>query len=111
MEKPVTRAELSEEMTTVRTRFDGVDGRFDGVDGRFDGIDRRLDGIDKRIDTLTASIGETIAQAIVTIDQNLARHVRASEERLRVEIRAFEDPYRDLPGRVTRLEDHVGIKR
>ncbi|MEO8550580.1 MAG: hypothetical protein ABI678_11425 [Kofleriaceae bacterium] len=70
MAKPVTHAESGET--------------------RFDAIDRRLDAVDDRLETLTDSIGQAIAEAIVTIDQNFARHVRASEERLRLEIRAMK---------------------
>jgi hypothetical protein len=81
------------------------------VDERFDAVDKRFDAMDRRFDELVAVIGETIANAVTLIDQNVARHIRASEERLRVQIRGVDDQYRDLPERVAALEDHTGIKR
>jgi chaperonin cofactor prefoldin len=93
----VTRAEFRKRAKTVDKRFEAVDKRFDAMDRRFD--------------ELIAVVGETIANAVTLIDQNVARHIRASEERLRVQIRGVDDQYRDLPERVARLEEHTGLKR
>jgi hypothetical protein len=100
----LTRAEF-------RKHAKSVDKRFAAVDKRFDAVDKRFDGMDRRFDELVAVVGETIANAVALIDQNVARHIRASEERLRVEIRGVDDQYRDLPERVTRLEVHTGLTR
>ena len=101
-------------------------------------VDLRFDAMDKKFDDLIAVLGETIANAVITIENNLARRLReelgadlarqlraseerlrgdlardivASEERIRTEIRGVDDQYRDLPERLTRLEEHTGIKR
>jgi len=129
----VTRAELREELEVrdkrfdrIDQRFDGVDQRLDGVDQRLDGIDRRLDGIDRRFDDFEQRMIHSMGQMAITIGEEVGRQIRASNEELRIElgqqIRASEertrdlvlglqDPYRDLPERVARLEEHTGLKR
>ena len=112
------------------------------IDKQFAAVDKRFAAVDKRFDELIATLGETIANAVVTIENNVARRlreelgadlarqlraseerltdqfrrematqIRGSEERIRGEIRAIDDQYCDLPKRVARLEAHVGSKR
>jgi archaellum component FlaC len=100
----------------VDKRFEAVDKRFDAVDKRFEAVDKRFDAVDKRFDDLIAVLGETIENAMAVLrtelrkelGSDLARQIRASEERIRAEIRGVDDQYRDLP---ERLEAHTGLKR
>jgi chaperonin cofactor prefoldin len=109
--------------TAFRKHAHSVDKRFDAVDKRFDAVDKRFDAFEQRL-------MDFLGRWATEIDTNIARHVRASEqrlraelgsdlagqilaseERLRSEIRGLDDQYRDLPTRVAALEDHTGIKR
>ena len=93
----LTRAELREELEVRDQRFDAIDKRFDAVDKRFDTFEQR--------------IMEVLGRFVIEVDTSIGRHIRASEERIRAEIRGVDDQYRDLPERVTKLEDHTGLKR
>jgi flagellar capping protein FliD len=95
----------------VDKRLDAMDKRFDAMDKRFDGMDARFDAMDKRFDTSEQRMTEVLGRFVIEIDTSIARHIRASEERIRAEIRRVDDQYRDLPQRVARLEEHTGIKR
>jgi len=124
----------------VDKRFDAVDKRFDAVDKRFDAVDKRFDAADERFDRLIETLGETIANAVkmlrteirssyddlrvelsgqirtshdelrAELGADMTLQILASEERMRAEIRAMNDPYRDLPERVARLEAHTGLR-
>jgi len=117
-----------------------VDKRFDAVDKRFDAVDKRFDAADERFDRLIETLGETIANAVkmlrteirssyddlrvelsgqirtshdelrAELGADMTLQILASEERMRAEIRAMNDPYRDLPERVARLEAHTGLR-
>jgi len=130
----VTRAELREELdrrgymtrAELREELEIRDKRFDGIDRRFDGIDRRLDGIDRRFDDFEQRMIHSMGQMAIAIGEEVGRQIRASHEELRIElgqqilaseertrdlVLGLQDPYRDLPERVARLEEHAGLKR
>jgi len=73
--------------------LDRMDARFAAqeqrYDARFAAIDQRFDVIDKRFDDLRV---------------DLARHANAIQENVAQQIRAIDDKYKDLPGRVAALE-------
>ncbi|NVB78307.1 MAG: hypothetical protein HOV81_07930 [Kofleriaceae bacterium] len=60
---------------------------------------------------LTAHLTEVIDVRCAAAEQrlatDLARHVQAADERMRAFLAGFEDKYRDLPPRVTKLEAKV----
>ena len=108
----VTKTELREELAIRDKRFDGIDQRLDGIDRRFDDFEQRMI---HSMGQMVIAVGEEVGRQIRASNQELRIELRAeiigSEERIRGEIRALDDQYRDLPERVARLEEHTGLKR
>ena len=116
----LTRADLREELEIRDRRFDAIDQRFDSFEQRM------IHSVGRAILTVNESMTRQIERLRVDLNEDVGRQMRASheqlrvelrqdiaasEERLRTEFRGLDDQYRDLPERVERLEDHVGIKR
>ena len=112
----VTRAELREELEIRDKRFDGIDRRFDGIDRRFDDFEQRMI---HSMGQMAIAIGEEVGRQIrashqqlrIELGSEITQQIRASEERTRDLVLGLQDPYRDLPERVARLEEHAGLKR
>lgn len=89
MSQPVTRGELREELAKYPTREE-ADRKFDRFLGA---IMRRFD---ERFDRFARELRA-----------DLGRDLRALEESLIARMTAMQEPYLDLPRRVTRLEAKV----
>lgn len=88
MDEPVTRRELYEALEIWANRI------VDLTDERFD---RKL----------AVALAAQSAQLTAELTGEIARHVTASEERIRAEMRACFEPHNGVPERVTRLEELV----
>jgi hypothetical protein len=132
MAKPVTRGELREELGKLETRFDrklelwggalglriqqleqrfdGLEQRFDGLEQRFDGLERRFDGLEQRFDGLERRF-DAFEKHIKRFEQQMhadfARWAKVIHESLMQAVGVFDDKYKDLPGRVGKLERKV----
>ncbi|MCD8084167.1 MAG: hypothetical protein LUE86_11845 [Clostridiales bacterium] len=49
---------IDQRLDEMDRRFDGIDQRLDEMDRRFDGIDQRLNGIDQRLDGMDQRLNE-----------------------------------------------------
>src|SRR5262249_33262171 len=93
MSHPVTRAELREELSKYATKLD------------LDAWGNRL--LEMMRTEIRSEIRSEMRVARQELGEELARHVRAANEEMRDWMRAFHDPYKDLPPRVDRLEAKV----
>ena len=134
MSTPVTRGELREELGQFETRFDQklekletrIDGkleqleeRIDGklekletrIDGKLEKLEERIDGklekLETRIDTWGGALVARIDASEQRVLTELARYVKAMQETLLVQVSVVDEQYKDLPGRVNRLEAAV----
>jgi hypothetical protein len=77
--------------------------------------DKRLGELEARIDAKFEAqfvrLDLTKAQLRIDINADTLRSVQSVEESYRTRTAAVDDKYRDLPERVTALENAVGIKR
>lgn len=131
MSTPVTRGELRDELALFEARierkFDDkldnlerkIDAKLDNLERRFDGkldnlehkIDGKLDNLERRLNNNMGLWGEALATQIKEsekrLSSELARHMQAGFEAMTAQIASFDDKYKDLPARVTRLEADV----
>ena len=102
------RAMFAEQERKLDARFEAIDRRFEAIDQRFEAIDQRFEAIDQRfeaIDQRFEAIDQRFDSFRVEVGAEIARHLGAFEESLRAQIRALDDKYSDLPGRVAKLEN------
>ena len=107
----VTRDELREELNQLRAqmdeRFEQVDRRFDAMMAfmlaRFEQMDRRFEQVDRRFEETARQATQRHAELLAELGQ----HTRAAAEANRADLRVVDDQYRDLPPRVTKLEEAV----
>ena len=90
MSSPVTRAELREELASLEQRFDKKLDLWGGA---------LLHRMNAEISTLRAEMS--------TMGSALRREIQGAFEDFHQAIRNLNEPYQDLPGRVTKLEAKV----
>lgn len=101
MDHPVTRRELREELASYPTRKE-----------LHEALEIWGGELENRLERKMLVIGEHIAahvtaQVTAHTSAEIARHVTASEERIRADMRAMLDPHHGVPDRVTGLEARV----
>jgi chaperonin cofactor prefoldin len=123
MSTPITRSELREEIERLETRFDQLEIRFDQ---KLELLEQKLEQkLEKKFDQKLAPMatkadleiwGGALHMAMKTnfeslggvlferLQTELARHVKAVQESLPIQISAIDDKYADLPARVNHLE-------
>jgi hypothetical protein len=120
MSIPVTRGELREELGLFRQEIredirrslelwggallDRIEQGERRTDERFRTMDERFRTMDERFRTM----GEQLEQRL---GLEFARHAKAIQESLQVQVSAVDEKYADLPGRVDRLEAVVSPPR
>jgi len=80
------------------------------VVARFEHAEKRLDNLERGQEQLIGLVQQTqqqIQQTEQRLLAELARHTSAFQEATRTQIKASTEPFDDLPGRVSRLENEV----
>jgi exonuclease VII large subunit len=125
------RDEMDERFREQNARIDGLEAR---LEARIDGLEARmgqrfreqdaridaritkqfevltdalLDRIDRRMEERFAAMDRRMDERFAAMSQDFARALGISAEATRGELRIIDDQYKDLPGRVARLEDAV----
>lgn len=112
MSAPVTRDEFRHEVDRLDRRLDGFEARTEKnfstfLDAILDRMDARFASQERRYDERFAKIDERFERMECRFDElkvDLARHANAIQENVAQQIRAIDDKYKDLPGRVAVLE-------
>jgi hypothetical protein len=131
MDQPVTRRELREELAMTRREFREELANYPTRTELHEALEAWgntiMDRMDKRMDVrfaaqsaqlttqltaqlttqLTTQLTAETARLSAHLSHEIARHVTASEERLRSDMRAMLDPHHGVPERVTGLEARV----
>jgi hypothetical protein len=134
MSTPVTRGELREELklseTRLEARLDGLESRFDRfeqeLEQKLETLEQKLDKkfdqkLDQKLEALEQKLEQKFDQKLAQmatkadleiwggallerLSVDLARHVKAIQEQLSIQVSTIDDKYADLPGRVSHLE-------
>jgi len=108
-EKPATRTELHAFRAEVRHDFKNVRAEMAaGFKNVPDEIDRRIAANNA---VIFAKIEVSAAALRIDFEAIAARLLKAQQESFLSQFGALDDKYRDIPDRVTTLEDHAGITR
>jgi hypothetical protein len=126
MDRPITKREAFELFITKGELHDVMKNLFDYLDKRFESIDKRFEVIletnaGEHAATRAAIRLENAAEHAAIRRENaaehattrafmsseIARHTAANAEQSRSELVVVDDKYKDLPERVTKLEDAV----
>ena len=112
MSHPVTRGELREELAPYATKLD-LERFATKVDLERFATKLDLERYATKLDletwgfALKDHLDANFARFAKQISDDLARQVRVIDERQRTEFVAVDDQYKDLPGRVAKLEAEV----
>lgn len=117
MAAPVTRGELREELARFEERVEAkLDQRFADFESKFD---RKLDAtmadfeakfeakFDRKLDRWGGALVDRMQRFEQTMQADFARWAKAIHESLMQTVGVVDDKYKDLPGRVTKLERKV----
>jgi hypothetical protein len=97
MDKPITKREALEIFLTKREFHDVMKNVFEYLDKRFEAYDERLNALMKWF-------GSEFRQQL---NDDIATHVGTMALQLRRDVGLLDDRYKDLPERVTKLEEKV----
>jgi len=103
----VMRDEFRELREHMNRGFEESKRRFEESDRRFDAMMTfmlaRFEQMDRRFDEMAQQATQRHAELLAELGQ----HTRAAAEANRADLRVVDDQYRDLPPRVTKLEETV----
>jgi hypothetical protein len=104
MAVPVTRGELRQQVSRLERKIGAVDRKLDlwggAVADRFTRIEKRMDAFEKRFDGLEKRLHADLARFAKAIGESVAQAITIVDEK-----------YKDLPGRVSKLERRATQRR
>ncbi len=86
---------MSDRLTHVEARLDGMDRRFDEIDQRFDGIDKRLDAVEMRVASLEKQV-EGQGKRIESIEKRMEESITSFRNEMRSEFATVHGEIRHL---------------
>ncbi len=99
-EQPATKADVAR----LEKRIDGVEQRIGGVEQRIGGVEQRIDGMEK---SLRSEFRSELQAMERRLGLEIAHAINVGVEQIGKMIGVVDDKYRDLPGRVSALEEHA----
>ena len=108
MSRPVTRAELREELASYATKADLAELKAELANHPT--TDEMRTALDALVARLRDAIHESRHALAAQLSAEIARAFRAIDDSVAQRLTGFEDKYRDLPARVSRLEEVTGVR-
>lgn len=121
---PLTRAEVDAKIAAITERVargelrhreeleiwgGAVAERIAALEHRQEKVEQRLASVEERMATKQdlAALEQRVVERLLA---ELARHTKTIQESVTTQIAAFDDKYKDLPDRVTRIEQVLAAK-
>lgn len=101
--------EIRDEIRKTNGRLDETNGKLDQTNTKLDQTNSRIDETNSRIDQLRDDVIRRFTETEVRLATAITAHV-GEVRRLVDVVEERREHHRDLDARVTRLEEHTGIR-